>query len=94
MRKNFQTDLHEIFRECCNGPLNKRLNFGGDPDNRLDTGIVFQIRHYWEIRKVVNGHKSAAILIRQMAALVIRVLVEVQVCTVSVLQLVEYHLRL
>jgi len=24
-----------------NGPVNKRLNFGGDPDHRLDTGIVF-----------------------------------------------------
>jgi len=36
-----------------NEPLNKRLNFGGDPDHRLDTGIVFRIRHYWEIRKVV-----------------------------------------
>jgi len=40
--------------------MNKRLNFGGDPGHRLDTGIVFQIRQYWEIRKVVNGHKSAA----------------------------------
>jgi len=43
-----------------NGPLNKLLNFGGDPDHRLDTGIVFRIRHYWEKRKVVHGHKSAA----------------------------------
>jgi len=43
-----------------NGPVNKRLNFGDDPDHCLDTGIVFRIRHYWEIRKVVNGHKSAA----------------------------------
>jgi len=43
-----------------NGPVNKRLNFDGDLDRRLDTGIVFRIRHYWEIRKVVNGHKSAA----------------------------------
>jgi len=43
-----------------NGPMNKRLNFGGDRDHRLDTGIVFRIRHYWEIRKVVNGNKSAA----------------------------------
>jgi len=40
--------------------MNKRLNFGGDPDHRLDTGIIFRIRHYWEIRKVVNGHKFAA----------------------------------
>ena len=42
--------------------------------------IVFRIRHYWEIRKVVNGHSF--ILIRQMAALVRRALTEV--CTVPV----------
>jgi len=41
-----------------NGPMNKSLNFGGDPDHRLDTEIVFRITHYWEIWKVVNGHKS------------------------------------
>jgi len=34
-----------------NGPLNKRLNFGGDADHRLDTGIVLRIRYYWEIGK-------------------------------------------
>jgi len=45
-----------------NGPVNKSLNFGGDPDHRLDTGIVFRIRHYREIRKLVNGHSF--ILIR------------------------------
>ena len=39
--------------------LNKMLNFGGDPDHRLDTGIVFKFRHYWEIRKVIiNGDNS------------------------------------
>jgi len=76
-----------------NGPMNKRLivnkqlNFGGDPDHRLDTGIVFRIRHYWEIRKVVNGHSF--ILICQMAALVRRALAEV--CTVPVL-LVYHHI--
>jgi len=42
-----------------NGQLNKRLNFGGDPADRLDTGIVFLIRHYWEIRKVVSTHCAA-----------------------------------
>jgi len=26
----------------------------------MDTGIVFRIRHYWEIRNVVSRHKSAA----------------------------------
>jgi len=40
--------------------MNKLLNFVGDPVYRLDTGIVFQIPHYWEMRKVVNGHTSAA----------------------------------
>ena len=58
--RNFRTDLHEIFREDWQSPVNKWLNSGGDPDHRLDTGIVFRIRHYWEIRKVINGHKSAA----------------------------------
>jgi len=43
-----------------NGAVNKGLNFGGDPDHRLDTWIVFRIRHYWEIRKVVDEHKYAA----------------------------------
>jgi len=60
-----------------NGPVNKRLNFGGDPDHRLDTRIVFRICHYWKIRKVVNRHPF--ILIRQIAALVGRALEEV--CT-------------
>jgi len=64
-----------------NGPLNKWLNFGGDLGHRLDTGIIFRIRHYWKIRTVVNEHSF--ILIRQMAALVRRALAEV--CTVSVL---------
>jgi len=42
------------------GPTNKCLNFSGDPDHRLDTGIVFRIRHYGiGIRKVVNEHKFA-----------------------------------
>jgi len=37
-----------------NGSVNKRLIFGGDPDHRLDTGTVFRIRQYWEIRKAVS----------------------------------------
>jgi len=63
-------------RRVGDGPTNKLLNFGSDPVHHLDTGIVYRIRHYWEIRKVV-------ILIRQMAALVRRALAEV--CTVPVL---------
>jgi len=34
-----------------NGQSNNRLNFGGDQDHRLDTGIVFRIRHYCDIGK-------------------------------------------
>jgi len=33
-----------------NEPMNNWLNFVGDPDHGLDTGIVFRIRHYREIR--------------------------------------------
>ena len=62
-----------------NGPMNKRLNFGGDAHHRLDTGTVFRIRHYWEIRKVVSadcatrrcsaGHVLAGITIATMTSL-------------------------
>jgi len=34
-----------------NGPMNSWLNFGGDRDHRLDTGIVFRIRYHYEIGK-------------------------------------------
>jgi len=71
-----------------NGPVNKWLYFDGDPDRRLDTVTVFRIRHYWEIRKVVNGH--SLILIRHMAALVRRALAEI--CTFPVL--LVYHEKL
>ena len=54
------------------------IKFWWRPDNRLDRGTVFRIRHYWEIRKVVNGHSF--MLIRQMAALVRR-----KVCIVPML---------
>jgi len=42
-----------------NGPMNTRLNFGHDTDQLLDTGIVFRIRHYREIRKVVSTDCAA-----------------------------------
>jgi len=50
LRRNFRTDLREIFTEFGYGPVNRCLNFGGDPDRRLDTGIVFRIHHHCEIR--------------------------------------------
>jgi len=40
-------------------PVNKWLHFGGDPDHRLDTGIVFRICHYWEIRSGINRVPTA-----------------------------------
>ena len=42
-----------------NGPVNKWLDFGGDPDHRLNTGVVFRIRHCCEIRKVVSTDCAA-----------------------------------
>jgi len=71
-----------------NGPMNKWFNFGGDPSHRVDGGIVFRICHYWEIRKVVNGHSF--IPIRQMVALVRRALAEV--CTFPVLLVFMFSL--
>ena len=71
-----------------NVTVNKWINFGRDVDHRLDIGIVFRILHYWEIWKVVSGHKSVAHADSPyMAALVRRALA--QVCTVSAL-LVSY----
>jgi len=51
--------LHEIFREDWQWANDKLLNFDGDPDRYLDTGIVFRILHYWEIRKVVSTDCAA-----------------------------------
>jgi len=48
------------------------ISFRGYPDHRLDTGIVFRIRRYWEIRKVAERHSF--ILICQVASLVRRLL--------------------
>jgi len=62
-----------------NGPTNKRLNSGGDPGHRSNTGIAFWICHYWEIRKVVStdcaarrcnaGHALAGIAIATVTSL-------------------------
>jgi len=42
LRKNFLTDLHEIFREGLQWAVGQQIkNFGGDPDYRLGLGIVF-----------------------------------------------------
>jgi len=51
----------KFFGKVGNGPVNKWLNFGGDPVHRLDTGIIFRIRHFWEIRKVVSSYQPTAL---------------------------------
>ena len=51
------------------------IKFSWRSGSGLDTGIVFQIRHYWEIWKAVNEHSF--ILICQMATLVGRAFAEV-----------------
>jgi len=44
-----------------NGPMNSWLNFAGDPDHRLDTGIVFRIVYYCEAGKAgPQGHHQSA----------------------------------
>ena len=58
---------------------------------QLETRIVFRIRHYLQIWKVVNGHKSAAHTDLPMAAPVRRALAEV--CTVPVLVVLKCVLR-
>jgi len=42
LRKNFQMDLHEIFREGWQWPINKLLNFGGDPDQGSEYRSISQ----------------------------------------------------
>ena len=55
-------DLYKISGEGLQWTNQQTVKFSwqsGSPSG-YHTGIVFRIRHYWEIRKVVNGHKSAA----------------------------------
>jgi len=83
----------KVSEKVGNGLMNNCLNFSGDPNHCLDTGIVFRIRHYWEIRKVVStdcaarrcraGNALAGIAIATMTSLRHRPLVEV--CNVPVL---------
>jgi len=76
-----------------NGPINKRLNFGGDPDHRLDTGIVFfgfvTIGRYgnWYQPTALRDAGVHGIAITTMTSLRHRPLAEV--CTVPVLLLLN-----
>jgi len=40
LRKNFRTDLHEIFREGWLWPMNKMIRSGGDPDCFPDSSLL------------------------------------------------------
>ena len=40
LHKNFRMDVHEMFMEGWQCPVNKRLNFGGDPDHRSGSRSV------------------------------------------------------
>jgi len=51
LHTNFRTDLHEIFRDGWQWDDENWLNFGGHPESRLDTGIVFLIRYHCETEK-------------------------------------------
>jgi len=81
--KNLERICMNFSGKVGNGPMNNWLNFVGDLDHRLDTRVVFWIRHCWEMWKVVNGQLCIVVLIRQMVVLVSRALAEV--CTVPVL---------
>jgi len=69
--------LHEIFRKGCQSASKQMVKFWWRSDHCLDTGIVFRIRHYWEVRSWLTDINLLLILIRQMAALVRRALAEV-----------------
>jgi len=49
--KNVRRNLHEIFSEGWQWANEELIKFGGNPDHRLDPGIVFRIRCYCEIGK-------------------------------------------
>jgi len=94
VRKNLQTDLHEIFRKGWQWASEQIVKFCWRSGSLSDTGIVFWIRHCWEIRKVVftdcaarccssARHALAGIAIPTTTSLRHRLLAEV--CTVPVL---------
>jgi len=51
---NGWTYRHEIWHDGKVGNWPKRLNFGGDPDHRLDTGIVFGFVTIWRYGKCLT----------------------------------------
>ena len=59
LRKTSEWIYMKFSGKVGNGPVNKWLNFGGDPGHHLGKGIVFRIRHYWELWKVVSTDCAA-----------------------------------
>ena len=51
LRKNFRTDCVKFFGKVGNEPMNKRLNFGGDPDHDIRIATLVR-RALAELRPV------------------------------------------
>ena len=58
MRNNFRTDLHEICRMVGNGPMNKRLNFGDDPDHGSESGYRYPDRERDTSKTCLGGNMN------------------------------------
>jgi len=54
LHKTFHKDFHEFWGKVGSGLMNKWLNFGGDPDHCLDTGIVFQSSLLGDTKSGIN----------------------------------------
>jgi len=54
LRKNFLTDLHEIFREGWQWASERTFKFWWRSGSLCGYRDFFRICHYWEIRKVVS----------------------------------------
>ena len=83
LHKNFETNLHEIFREGWQWANEQMIRFGSDPDHRLNTGLFSGFVTIGRYGKWLTDINLLLILIRQMAALVKRALAEIR--TVPVL---------
>jgi len=94
LHKHVRTDVREIFTEGWKWADEQMIkSWWRSVSYRLDTGIVFRIRYYWEIQKLAStnctarrcsgGHALSGIAIATMTSLRHRPLVEV--CTVPVL---------
>ena len=88
LRKNFRTDLHEIFREGWQWVSEQVIKFCWRSGSPFGYSDCFPDSSLWEIQKMINGHSF--IPIRQVAALVRRALADV--CSVPVLLVLSVKL--